>query len=171
VDRSLGLGVDMILDGGACPGGIESTVLDLTSDPPRVLRPGGVPIAALRAHLPDVVLAAGVVTDEQAVRASPGMDARHYAPRARLEIAPGREAAITRRRELGDDAALILLGGAAEQGALVRALPADPEGYGRELYATLHALDDAGARVIVVEAVPADEDWLAVRDRLSRASH
>jgi L-threonylcarbamoyladenylate synthase len=68
---------------------------------------------------------------------------------------------------------LVLRGGEAEEeadGVATRILPADPAGYAHLLFAALHALDEAGVAEIVVEAAPADDAWLAIRDRLERAS-
>ena len=153
----------LIVDGGPCTAGLESTVLDLTTSPPAVLRPGPLPLAELRALVPDVVLAAAVVADE-AGRHSPGQDAIHYAPRARLRL-------VSRAEALALAGAAVLLrgrGDPARPDAVV--LPDDPAAYGRALYATLHALDDAGAAIIAVESPPDDEAWLAVGDRLRRAA-
>jgi L-threonylcarbamoyladenylate synthase len=170
--KSLGDAVELILDGGACSAGIESTVVDLSAGAPRVLRPGAIGIAALRARLPDLVISQALV-EADAPHPAPGMDAKHYAPRALLMVVDGRGAAVARWQEMVDAgesrAALVLRGGAAPDDPLVHVLPADPEGYASLLFAALHALDDAGAAVIVVEAVPDEEPWLAVRDRLTRA--
>jgi L-threonylcarbamoyladenylate synthase len=100
------------------------------------------------------------------VRPSPGMDARHYAPGARLVVAHSREAAIAMASELG--AALVVVGPCDVTAAHV--LPRDPEQASRELYALLHAIDASGASVIVVEAPPAEPGWEAIADRLGRAS-
>jgi L-threonylcarbamoyladenylate synthase len=180
--KQLGDRVEMVLDGGACAQGIESTVVDLRGGAARVLRPGAVSLARLRSILPDALAPA---TEERtapdgAERASPGMDARHYAPRASLALAQGRESAgalATRLAEGGARVGLIARGRAPAglaAGVLPRELPDDPEGYARLLYATLHDLDDAGVEAIVVEDVPRDaaesDAWLAVADRLARAS-
>jgi L-threonylcarbamoyladenylate synthase len=153
----------LILDGGPCAAGLESTVLDLTVSPPAVLRPGALPLAALRALVPDVVVAGGTVEDE-AARHSPGQDAIHYAPRARLHL--GSRADVL--AAAGTKLVLRGRGDAARPDAIV--LPDDPVAYGRALYATLHALDDAGAGAIFVELPPDDEAWLAVLDRLRRGA-
>lgn len=175
--KSLGADVDLILDGGACPGGIESTVIDVRAARARLLRPGGVDLAALRRVAADIdVEAPAPVLETDAVRPSPGMDAKHYAPRARVVLAGTRRdaerEALARRTE-GAVTALVTRGEPAEDvvtaGLALHVLPDEPRGYGRALFATLHACDDAGADVIVVEAPPADEAWLAVRDRLRRA--
>ncbi len=163
VARAFGDEVALVLDGGPCAAGLESTVLDLTVSPPAVLRPGALPLAELRALVPDVTLADGVVADE-AARHSPGQDAIHYAPRAPLRL-------CTRAEALALTHASIVLrgtGDSARPDAIV--LPDDAAAYGRALYATLHALDDAGAALIAVESPPDDEAWLAVADRLRRAA-
>jgi L-threonylcarbamoyladenylate synthase len=172
VVKSLGEDVGLVLDGGACDAGIESTVVDVRGAHPRVLRPGALGIAALRAIAPDIE-ASDEVLAEDASRASPGMDARHYAPRARLLIAATREqAASEARARAGERVGLVVRGAVTVAGADidVRVLPDEPAGFAAALFATLHALDDAGARAIVVEAVPPGDEWWAVADRLRRAS-
>jgi L-threonylcarbamoyladenylate synthase len=93
VQKSLGDRVDLILDGGACTAGIESTVLDLSSAVPRVLRPGAMPLAKLRALLPELSFEADIVATDAGAHLSPGQDARHYAPRAHVVLTrPGERA-------------------------------------------------------------------------------
>ena len=154
----------LLIDAGPCAAGIESTVVDVRPPVARVLRPGSVTLEALRAVLGAVDFAPGQVIASGAI-ASPGMDARHYSPRARLEVATSRAAAIA-RAEAG--AALVLFG----EGGPVDAhrLPADPHDAGSALYALLHALDAAAVATIVVEPPPARPGWEAVSDRLARAS-
>ena len=170
VVRSLGDAVPLVLDGGPCPAGLESTVLDLTVDPPAVLRPGALPLPALRALVPSLRLATGAVEDE-ALRHGPGQDAVHYAPRAPLRLYPRAEAIAAAEAHRGP-AGLVVRGAAPPAAAHVRvaALPDEPAGFGRALYAVLHALDDNGVGLIAVEAPPPDEAWLAVADRLQRAA-
>ncbi len=174
VVKSLGDAVDLVLDGGPCAAGIESTVLDLCADPPRVLRPGAFDLARLRVVVPEVVYDAGVVAGE-GTHASPGMDARHYAPRARVVLVAGRAAAGARAEQEATSTAgavgLVLCGAPLEpaRGVIARSLPDDPERYGRDLFATLHALDDAGCVIVVIEDVPEDLRWWAIADRLRRA--
>lgn len=172
--KSLGGRIDLVLDGGPTPGGLESTVLDLTSIPPRLLRPGLVAPRELEAVIGPIVRG-----NPQAVEGplpSPGMLPRHYAPRTPLELA-------------GDDAeqrVLALVGGGLRVGWLsfaekagglpssdrikVLAMPHDSQVYAAHLYAILHALDDAGLDRIVVSLPPDTEEWQAVRDRLRRAA-
>src|SRR5204862_2178584 len=78
--------IDLILDGGPTPGGLESTVLDLTVSPPRLLRPGLVTPAQIEAVIGSIAQRAAAVTTAEPIR-SPGMHERHYAPRAPLECA------------------------------------------------------------------------------------
>ncbi|MEO8799875.1 MAG: L-threonylcarbamoyladenylate synthase [Polyangiaceae bacterium] len=169
VVKSLGGAVDLVLDGGACAHGIESTVVELGADGTlRVLRPGAIPIAALQAFGPVTYETLAPTTDVR--RASPGQDARHYAPKATL-VVTARDAMPSATRE-GMRIGAIYRGKGGEIDAMViRVLPADPQGYAALLFATLHDLDDAGCDVVLVEAPPEDAAWLAVRDRLARASH
>lgn len=166
--------VDLVLDGGPCPYGIESTVVDVTVDPPVLLRPGALPLAALAPLAPGLRLRAPAPhdDDDEAARPSPGMVRRHYAPRARLVVATpdAVDAAVDALRAEGLAVALVTRGRAARGDVVVRALPDDPAAYAAALFATLHALDDGGCGAVVVEAVPDDDAWAAVRDRLARAS-
>ncbi|MDB4995453.1 MAG: hypothetical protein JWM74_2885 [Myxococcaceae bacterium] len=170
--------IDLVLDAGACDAGIESTVVDVCHGAPRVLRPGAIDLAALRRIVPATTIEEGALApDENAPRASPGMDARHYAPRAKLVLVD--DANELRARALagkaaGKQVAAIVRGAAPEDlvtsAVLVHALPGDAPGFGAQLFAALHAIDDAGAELVFVLAVPADEAWRAVRDRLARAA-
>jgi L-threonylcarbamoyladenylate synthase len=171
--KNLGEAVDLVLDAGPCDAGIESTVVDVRGAVARVLRPGAVSVAALRAILPDLEAQAVQVHGAEP-RASPGMAARHYAPRAELLIADTWDEARRVARALastGKRAGLVVhTRETAPPGILVRKLPDDPAQYARLLYATLHAMDDAGVDAIVVQGVPGDDAWWAVADRLRRAS-
>jgi L-threonylcarbamoyladenylate synthase len=176
VVEQLGAAVDLVLDGGACSEGIESTVVDLRTSPARVLRPGAASLAQLRALVPDVE-ARRELAVRGASRASPGMDSRHYAPRARLQIVAKSEvrALIAALVEAGLRVGAVTRALPADSlacpgRAFVKQLPEDPEGYARLLYVTLHDLDGRGVDAIVVEAVPTEEEWWAVSDRLLRAT-
>lgn len=163
----------MVLDGGACEVGIESSIVDCSrSDThrPALLRPGLIGAARIEAVL-GVALAA---PDAQAPRAS-GTLAAHYAPAARVRLLDAERLAL----RLAAAAAGASLEGVAvysraqPPGGLAwkwQALPADPAAAAHELFAVLRALDAAGAREIWVEAPPRDPAWDGVRDRLSRAA-
>ncbi|MEV6489633.1 L-threonylcarbamoyladenylate synthase [Actinoplanes sp. NPDC051633] len=144
--------VPLILDGGSCAWGIESTVLDVTGEVPRLLRPGALGLRAIRDVIGPVELPAGV--DDGVQRPSPGMSRRHYAPRARLVLVD----------EIDD------LEGYEQPVGVLTHEGLNAREYAADLYAALHRLDDSGVATIVALAPPATEEWLAVRDRLSRAA-
>lgn len=175
VVRGLGSRVDLVLDGGPTSVGIESTVVDVTGDVPSILRPGMIS----RDDIARVVGAADVAsTDIQSTAPrSPGVAGKHYAPRARLRlfIASEREAALSEARSSVQQRCRV---GAMAfsplpiEAAVARQMPAEPEAYARALYATLHALDDAGCDVVFVElpGETATAAWAGVLDRLKRAA-
>ncbi|MGK5678949.1 L-threonylcarbamoyladenylate synthase [Actinoplanes sp. URMC 104] len=154
--------VPLVLDGGPASWGIESTVLDLTGAIPRLLRPGALPLRALRDVAGSIDLPDEGPSDG-AVRSSPGMSRRHYAPRATLVLVKD-----VRDVERDPSVGVLTYETADVEGAEI--LSADPREYAADLYAALHRLDDAGVAKIVVQEPPQTEDWLAVRDRLSRAA-
>jgi L-threonylcarbamoyladenylate synthase len=159
-------GVDVILEGGDCEVGLESTIVSLLGAEPRILRPGVIGRAALESALGTRVLAAddrGGGADGAAVSTPrvPGSTAQHYAPHTPLTLVPAGTLAVA-------------VAAAVERGerAAILACPPDSDAamYGRALYATLRALDDGRADRLLVEQVPATPEWDAVRDRLTRAA-
>lgn len=164
--------IDLVLDAGPTPGGLESTVLDVTVEPPRLLRPGLITLA----QLIEVVGPVGrsqPVTAESPAR-SPGQMARHYAPRTPMELVAGNgperaQALVQQGLRIGW-ATLARDGAATAPGALVVVMPDDAAGYAARLYAVLHELDGRGLDRIVVDLPPATDAWLAVYDRLRRAA-
>ncbi|MFO0808183.1 MAG: L-threonylcarbamoyladenylate synthase [Gemmataceae bacterium] len=157
---------DLVLDGGPCAGGIESTVLDVTTPTPRLLRPGLVTVAMLEAVVGSVEV---VAPTGDGVARSPGQMERHYAPRAVLELADRHRAMALARA--GQLVGWVTYTSNDVAGAVVRHLSSDPTGYAAGLYAALHELDAAGVEAILVEPPPQGEEWRAVRDRLRRAAH
>ncbi|MFC4067709.1 L-threonylcarbamoyladenylate synthase [Actinoplanes subglobosus] len=155
--------VPMVLDGGPCSWGIESTVLDLTGDVPRLLRPGALGLRALREVAGPIALPVAETADG-AARSSPGMSRRHYAPRARVILCE--DVREVERGGLAEPVGVL----AYEGGDGAEVLSSDPREYAADLYAALHRLDDAGFATILVQEPPRTEDWLAVRDRLSRSA-
>jgi L-threonylcarbamoyladenylate synthase len=172
--RGLDGRIDLLLDGGPTTGGIESTVLDLTASPPRLLRPGLVGAAELEAVLGPLNRTQPARGEATQALPSPGMLPRHYAPRTPLECVEIREAEriatlVAEGRRIGW-VTFITPRSAQRPGVLPRVLPADPAGYSAQLYAVLHELDAAGLDRILVTLPPDTEEWLAVRDRLRRAA-
>ncbi len=166
VIKGLGGSIDLVLDAGPCALGLESTVVDVTVDPPVILRPGMLGPDELSRVVPGVRFASGRV--EPGPRSSPGLDRRHYAPRAKLVIVP-RIAIAGAMHEAAPPVALVTRG--VQMGhALERTLPDNASAYAAGLFDMLHQLDDAGAATIVLETVPDEPSWAAVRDRLDRAS-
>ena len=167
VALSLGDAVDLILDAGPTSAGIESTILDLRREPFTILRPGPLAPSDLEALVGPVLLWQGATAAGE-TQTAPGMASRHYAPKARLElVAPGTGVAGTSVRT-----AYVSLGPLPPlpDGIEGFALSTDPTEAAARLYALLHELDDAGFHRICFEQPPPDEAWLAVRDRLQRAS-
>lgn len=167
--------IDLLIDGGATPGGIESTVLDVTTMPPRLLRPGLIGVAELESLIGPVMRTASTDAKAAAVLPSPGMMPRHYAPRTPLEcVEAGREAerlALLEREECRIGwMTFSTPAGIIPSGVLLRVLPSFPAGYAAQLYAALHELDAQGLHRILVTMPPDNDDWLAVRDRLRRAA-
>ena len=168
VREELGNAVEMVLDGGPCDVGIESTIVDLTIDPPAILRPGRVSVQQIADAL--LVPLGESAADRPRV---PGSLASHYAPRAPLKLVLPDEIENYVRRQVGQPPVAVV----ARRGrprdskvALWQVAPETPEEYARVLYATLRRLDDAGCGLIVVEALPLLPEWAAVRDRLDRAA-
>lgn len=176
--RGLGDRVPLILDGGPTTVGIESTVLDLTGDTPTVLRPGAYSADQLSALLGRPVhSAAGAAPAGEAPRASPGMVDRHYAPTGEVWLYTASEweevaAALADRRARGIGGRIGAIWRTPRELPDVQAftLPDDPAGYAQQLYAALHALDAAGATLLLIERAPDAPEWDGVRDRIERAS-
>ncbi len=157
--------VPLVLDGGPASWGIESTVLDLTTPTPTLLRPGALALCPLR-EVTGAIALPGAVADGVA-RPAPGMSRRHYAPKATVLLVDDVEAVD--RGGLAAPVAVLSYETAGDFDA-AEVLSADPREYAADLYAALHRLDDAGVGTIIVQRPPGTEEWLAVRDRLGRAA-
>lgn len=150
VRRDLGDAVDLVLDGGPCPVGVESTIVDCSVDPPQVLRPGGIPTEQIAE-----ILAGDVAPASGPSRAS-GMLASHYAPRCPVRLAAS----------VAEMQALV----AVEPDALVIGVDTDPVAYARELYTWLRRADDEHRPAVVALLPPAAGLGHAIRDRLVKAA-
>lgn len=167
VRADLGADVDLVLDGGPCRVGVESTIVDCTGPSVAVLRPGGVPVEVLE----DVLGAPVARSARPDAPAAPGTLPAHYSPRSRVVVA----ATVVEALDLvaaGSGRRGLLLPHAAEvpEGVALLVADDDPSGYARVLYARLRQADQLGLDVLV--AVPPPEEGLgvAVADRLRRAA-
>jgi L-threonylcarbamoyladenylate synthase len=157
----------MILDGGPCAVGIESTVLDLTTSPPTILRPGGVTPADLEPILGPVRLNPSIASPDRPTT-SPGQHPIHYAPRT-----PAYRFETSQRGLIHpDNHGLVILSPLRvfkEWGSII-AMPNDPAEYAQHLYAVLRNLDTMNLQAIFIEIPPDVPQWAAIRDRLIRAT-
>jgi L-threonylcarbamoyladenylate synthase len=165
--------VPLVLDAGQAPGGLESTVLDVTVAPARLLRPGLVTLAEIEAVVGPIGLPTPAASGKPVQ--SPGMVGRHYATRTPLECVV--HDGWQRVRSLlaqGLRVGWLTLGEPSRslerEAGITLAMPHHPVAYGAQLYTALHALDAAGVDRIVVVLPPVGEAWLAVHDRLRRAA-
>ena len=185
-------GALLILDGGPCDVGIESTIVDCTRGAPVLLRPGAISLEALALACGQAVYLAHEIPSSQAAPRASGTLAAHYAPDATLRLMetaalqqalqPGsgqRQAVAGRigvymrtRPGVSSHAAAQPHGGLEGQAPqlLLRAMPQDATRAAQHLFAALRALDQAGAQEIWVEATPQSLEWAGVADRLQRAS-
>lgn len=173
VRQELGDWVDMILDGGACRVGIESTVVDLMSARPAILRPGGVSRQDIERIIgPTELIQASVCPT--AVSSSPGQHPVHYSPiTPAYWYNPRDDKNLIASLEKRDPRRLTVVSIASvPQIIAIRwiAMPCEPVEYARRLYSALRDADEAQGDAILIEMPPDEPCWLAVRDRLHRAS-
>lgn len=164
--------VDMIIDGGATNIGIESTVVDMTVDPPVILRPGWI----TREHLIEAVGRVSMPAARDELRRSPGTRHRHYTPRARVilvEQSSPRSLARLSREHL-QNGAVGFIGSSRididDPKFYAISLESSAADYARSIYGALRELDRKGARVIVIEGISESREGAAVMDRLRRAA-
>jgi L-threonylcarbamoyladenylate synthase len=155
--------VDLILEGGPSEVGIESTIVDLSSGKPILLRPGHISKASLEQVLKMQVLD----RDSASPRHSGGLE-RHYAPKTPARLVPPHalDAEIVKH---GLDVAVLAFSKPDERVDYWIRMPRDPTAYAQRLYAALRELDRAGCGAILIESPPETAEWDAVRDRLQRA--
>jgi L-threonylcarbamoyladenylate synthase len=172
VEEELGNSVDLILDGGPCKVGVESTIVDLSGARPRLLRPGRISQAQIEEAL-GVRLELAVKTGPLDIRA-PGLMAVHYAPSTPALLCPSGEIWETLRQLIaqGRRVGLIAYHRAVLPPGLAHTLqmPAEAHDYAQALYAALRETDNLRLDLIVVEQPPEGEMWHAVNDRLSKAT-
>jgi L-threonylcarbamoyladenylate synthase len=166
VREEFGDAVPIVLDGGECEIGLESTIVDLSTDTPRILRPGKIS----RPEIEEVIGPVAEGKDGDSPRAS-GTLASHYAPRASVEVL-ARAPLVARYHELAKRGQKVaaLLRGQPFKDIAGEVLPSDLAGYGHALYAALRRLDARGFDVLLAELPPHTAAWAAVNDRLKRAA-
>jgi L-threonylcarbamoyladenylate synthase len=175
----------MILDGGACTVGIESTIIDCTRGAPVLLRPGAITPDQVQARCGLRVLSKGELTpaDTSAPRAS-GTLASHYAPKAPVRLMDARtlQAELNlpgpglsnQNSSAGVDPLIAIYSRAqlktGSAKVLLKRMPEDAVAAAQELFSVLRGFDDQGVQLIWIEAPPATPEWDGVRDRMQRAA-
>jgi L-threonylcarbamoyladenylate synthase len=169
VEDEFGDAVKVILDGGECQLGLESTIVSCLGDEVRMLRPGSITLGQLRNVVGEVAIGADKTTPRV-----PGSTAAHYAPGTPVTIVPGGEldALAATLSEGGQRIAVLALRLPLKTYETVTWINAGTraEAFGHDLYANLRTLDKAGCARILLQEVPGDERWDAVRDRIARAA-
>jgi len=169
VADDLGAAVDLILDGGACNVGIESTIVAFTAGTPALLRPGAIDASAVARVLGSMPAA----RDAAAPRSS-GTLASLYAPRTPAALVTGDalRAELAQLEERDERVAVLAWNTEPPEGfdGVWRTAPHDAAAYAHTLYANLRALDATDVDAILIEQVPDGDAWAAIRDRLARAT-
>lgn len=172
VREEFGDNIAMILDGGPCQVGVESTIIDLSGGEPVILRPGMITPERIEQVLGFKV---AISQPHQVKTRAPGTLESHYAPHTPLLLVPAEQLVQTAQSFISQGRIVAIFSREkkpellSSQAYWVTA-PSLAEAYAQVLYARLHELDHLGADILLVEAVPEDEAWLAVRDRLQRAA-
>lgn len=174
VRRSLGGRIALIIDGGPTMVGLESTVIDLSRTPAVLLRPGGVTSNEIENVIGGIALLGSLEHANGDVMPSPGMMKKHYSPQAPLECVTDEfnPMKIVQKHQ-GERIGLLMykthsIGDRMD--VVCIEMPENARKYASNLYAALHRLDEARVAKIYVEMPPDRMEWMAVRDRLMRAS-
>lgn len=166
VRDEFGVAVPIVLDGGDCDVGIESTIIELSGAMPRILRPGQIRVEQIEALIGSVALG----SDTSSPRASGTLE-KHYAPRTATQLQSRALVEVNAREQdaLGKRV-LVLALGQLPTGCEGIALPDQAQAYAHGLYAALRELDVRHAHLLLVEQPPEGKDWDAVQDRLRRSA-
>lgn len=172
VRDELGNAVDLILDGGDCEVGLESTIVDMTQDQPVILRPGMITKAQIQA-----VLGLPVLSRSQEVSAirTPGMHHIHYAPVTATQLIEHADISGFIEKLKPEQGAIVILFRSEipithPQVTLIQ-MPNEAASYAHDIYHTLRQLDKGNFKQIIIETVPGNGEWEAIRDRLIKASN
>ena len=164
--------VRVIVDGDAAQVGIESTVIDLASPQPRVLRPGMIHQESLFAVMGNIQHSTFNI--QHSILRSPGLLRKHYSPKAKLLVMDWKSDADLKSRTTHHASRTHIIAHtripSTDGFGSVRVLPRDAAAFARSIYAELHRCDEAGAEIIIVEALPPQMEWRGVADRLMRAA-
>ncbi|HWS40519.1 MAG TPA: L-threonylcarbamoyladenylate synthase [Arenimonas sp.] len=160
VQDEFGVDAPKILDGGPCQIGIESTIVDLSQSPARILRPGQISFEQLLPFLPELVYGA----QKTSPRVSGDMEA-HYAPRTPLYMLD-RSQLIS---QAGNKSSVVLCFDYLPDNLSGLVMQKNADIYAQQLYANLRTLDNFQAEQILIEQIPVSNDWLAINDRIKRA--
>ncbi len=160
--------IPLILDGGACQIGIESTVIDLTGATPTILRLGLISQDQLQEVLGEVRLAFEIGANE--TLKSPGQLRCHYSPRARVILVEGSWEDLLNKSDKNAHVIACESAPSNRDPDTWHEMPKTVQGYAKKIYETLNRCDQANAESILIQPLPLGSEWDAVRDRLSRAS-
>jgi L-threonylcarbamoyladenylate synthase len=175
VQQELGDKVSMILDGGACEVGLESTIVSFDDETAMVLRPGGIPLSALES----VLGKPAILADPKKIKIrTSGILPTHYAPTTPLTIYPTEQLWGSAQELAKQGLRTIVISWSEQHNAhaanpLIQqvVMPSDPINYGKKLYAILRQYDHEAFDQLLIEAPPDHPSWLAIMDRLQRASY
>ena len=154
-----------VLDAGACEVGIESTIVDVDGDDWRMLRLGMIAESEIAA-----VAGKPALTMQVDIPKAPGQHLLHYSPTTPIQLFGSKASLLDFASKQKSCAALLIGSGKITQGKTFN-LPDDPEIVAKKLYDTLHQMDALQADILLIEMPPNQAEWLAIRDRLMRASH
>lgn len=169
VREELGERVDLVLDGGQCAIGLESTVVDMSGDQPRVLRPGMISTQEIAKALG----LARIDCYQGSEILSPGMHHLHYAPQTKTILKKTKELQEFLHHNKNKTIAVLVrtaINYSIHSTTEVVMMAQDPKQYAHDLYQTLRRLDQQHYQLLVVEMVPETEEWQAISDRLKKAS-
>lgn len=181
VSKEISNKVSMILDDGPCKVGLESTIISFCDAKPTLLRPGGIPLKVIEELLCQKI---SVQNKQDNSLRTPGMLASHYAPQTPLEVWPSDSLQYRIDELLAQNYRIAIVSwsnnaystpqtpeATTKHHCAKFSMPSNPIDYGYQLYAKLHYLDNRDYDRLLIEMPPALPDWLAVHDRLQRASY
>ncbi len=174
VEGEFGEALAYVLDGGICEVGIESTIVDLSGETPRVLRPGMLSLEQLN----EITGLDARHRDESfSAPRAPGTLKSHYSPMTPVRLVSGEQLFSVLSEMKNDSKKAAVLSFKGESDSLVQhsdkawiVAHGDPHNYARHLYSNLRKLDNLNCDLIIVEEVPTTESWSGIQDRLQRAA-